>query len=168
MNEADAREYFGALTEILNDNELRWVVDQASDEIQAGKIISNEFQISKSNQFPGVRQDALFENRGEYRARKREKFNQIVPFTPQESLILLIRAIKRLVIDTYAMQRHVSGVLEVETKHTQIKPDLSFFPENGSEETFSLSRFNSQVSQEDVNRLEQLLAVLENEAENDN
>jgi hypothetical protein len=168
MNNVDATEYFNALVELLNSNDLGWVVNQVNEEIQSGKIVSNEFPIIKQDPFLNARQDTLFERGGEYRTRRRERFNQIVPFSQKERLILLIKALKRLAIDTSNIQKHVTAFVQFEAKKTDIKPDIRFYSEDTNADNFSLSRSESQGSQADIAKLEQLLTSLEHEVTNDN
>lgn len=168
MNENDATEYYNAFVGMLNRKNADWVVQQVAEEVRFGKITSGEFSISKIDGVHDSYQNTLFERRGEYRISKKEKLNQIVPFTPQEKLILLIRAIRRLVIDTSNIQRHVINFAETETKGTNIKPDIRFYSEEVNEDTFSLIESRSQINQEAVIKLEGLLAQLESEAGNDN
>jgi hypothetical protein len=168
MNENDATEYYNAFVEMLNRKNADWVVQQVAEEVRFGKITSGEFSISKIDGAHDSYQNALFERRGDYRISKKEKLNQIVPFTPQEKLVLLIKAIRRLVIDTSNIQGHVINFAEKETKGTNIKPDIRFYSEEVNEDTFSLIASKSQINQEAVVKLEGLLSQLESEAGNDN
>ena len=168
MNDNDATEYYNALVEILNQKNAGWVVQQVAEEVRFGKITSGEFSITKVDKFHDPYQTTLFERRGDYRISKKEKLNQILPFTLQEKLLVLIKAIRRLVIDTSDIRRHLTNFAEMETRETSTKPDIRFYSEEVNEVTISLSESKSQDNYDAVVKLNDLLATLESEATNGN
>jgi hypothetical protein len=167
MNANDALEYYNALLEMLSSKNATWVLDQVNEEVRFGKIEVGEFSLSKEKSFDNIFQRRLLDQGSEYRVRGKEKLFQIIPFTPQERLILLIKAIRRLVVDTSRIQEHVLAFAKREMKEAGIKSDINFYSDDGERETFSLAAAHAQLNQEDINRLEQLLQELEAEAEND-
>ncbi len=166
MDDGSATEYFAALARILNEKDLGWVVNQVNDEIRFGKVGSGEFLAVKEERRNESIQTSFFESREDYKIKKKEKFNVIVPYTEKEKLKLLIEAIKRLVIDTTEMENHIMDFFTQPNGKNEVT--LIFYSENGVPEPLVLVKNETQEKNGNIDELRKFLDELSEEIENDN
>jgi hypothetical protein len=90
MTDADARDYFKAIADMLRDLQVEWVLTQVMDEVKEGKTKPKHISVT-SEPSSGTKGS-------------RTKFLSTQPYTTKEQLELLIVAIERAVVATTAIQ----------------------------------------------------------------
>ncbi len=142
MNEQDCSAVYNALIEMLNAVKLGWVTEQVADVISAGKTIEELVSGRKS---PDL------------------KLNY---YTPQEQLLLLIKAIEKSVINTGEIETEIMDIFSHEAQNCDLKPEVRFTSSvevEGQLFKYSIESVNSrkQHSQELKKLLEQLRQEME-------
>jgi hypothetical protein len=155
MNDEDFNTIFSALSEVLRQKEMHWVLDQVNEQIRLGKTESKE--ISPDEDY---RQSSLLDVGARPRARrggarKKEEFLVTTEYTPKEKLLLLIDAIEQAVVNTNRMV-HVT----LEFTHEEFNIDeISFYSEEDQKsKTFRAEEF--EVNARQIMYLKDLLEKL--------
>lgn len=120
MNDAETRDVFNQLAAMLRELGLGWVVEQVQDAIRAGQTTPREepIQDSFSRRKLKVSADSLTS----------------VPFTAEQELQLLVRAIRHAVVDAgrmeqaivteFAVEAEVAGVVNADVIFVSDQPDV--------------------------------------------
>lgn len=159
MNDEDFNTIFFALSEVLRQKEMHWVLDQVNEQIRLGKTESKEI----SPQDEDYRQSSLLDVgarprtlRG--RARKKEEFLVTTEYTPKERLLLLIDAIEQAVVNT---NRMVHDTLEFTHEGFNIDEITFYSEEEQKPKTFRTGEFEANARQ--ITYLKDLLEKLRNQ-----
>jgi hypothetical protein len=156
MNNEDYNIIFSALSEVLRQKEMHWVLDQVNEQIRLGKTESKEISPRDEDHRQNILLDVSARPRTiRGRARKKEEFLVTTEYTPKERLLLLIDAIEQAVVNT---NRMVHDTLEF--THAEFNIDeITFYSEEEQKlKTFQTGEF--EINARQIMHLKDLLEKL--------
>ena len=159
MDDEDYNDIFSALSDVLREKEMLWVLDQVNEQIRLGKTESKEIASQEDDRrqspLPGI---GTMQRMPRGRARKKEEFLVTTEYTAKEKLLLLIDAIEQAVVNTSKM---VHDTLEFTHEEFNIDEITFYSEENQQSKTFSSDEF--AVKDRQVAHLKDLLEKLRNQ-----
>lgn len=166
LNTEELDEIHAALVMILRDAGLGWVADQAADEVAFGRIVVRP-PVRRAS---GVSRRAADQERPLQmavelsRAQFVEKGAAIaaVPFEALERVQVLVRALRRVLNDSEAMERELATFLAAERERGVVRglSSVRSAPESGEERVLlsQLDRVTPESRERLLNAIEQLSA----------
>jgi hypothetical protein len=163
MNEQDYDKIYSAVSEVLRQKEMLWVLEQVDEQIRFGKTESKE--ISPKERAHRQSNLPTLETSSRMRKSRRgepEEFLVSTEYSAQEKLHLLIDAIEQSVVNA---NRMVQDTLEFVGDRFGISEIIFYSTEREKMKTFSSSDFIKHAQQ--ISRLEDLLEELRRQANAD-
>jgi hypothetical protein len=131
MNNTECNELYEQLIDILNQNNLAWVVSQVADQVRLGKTVEKEIEtLQESRERRAVSLFPTDEFSANLKKGPRATFPITVEYQPCERLLLLINAMEQAVVHTAEMEHHLFTHMEVEAPNLRAIQFVSEEPES--------------------------------------
>ena len=115
MNKNNFQKTFQELAEILDNLQLKWVVDQVSEQVRLGKAVDKEVTAIEQVRF----QEALPGLPPDREHKYKVIFSATAEYTAQERLLLLVDAIKHAVVYTAYMTHEFTHFFDKDKRRFQ-------------------------------------------------
>jgi hypothetical protein len=159
MDNEQCREIYQQLIRILERENLDWVIDLATEDIDSGKVLKQ-----KQNSQENV-QMSLLEQQENLTTSVSERGTNVVirEYTEKEKLRILIDIIKQTIVDTTLMESRVISFFQNSEYFMDMSAEIRFA--SNRQETFSLSLDNIFKREKKAYELLDFLQELKKEVE---
>lgn len=134
MEVEESRIFFGQIVDILYHQNLNWVVEQVNEQIATGKT-----QPKRVRAYRETRDMPLLP----MRLGAEVELAETIPYTPQEQLLILVRAVEQVVSNVADMEDKVVETFE-RLSGQQMNVRITFLTPNEDSPRHSISREDAQ------------------------
>jgi len=140
MTDLEAEQFILSVRQLLLENDLQWVADQADEKIELGKVVTRE--VSSSAQDFALA--ALQTRRGKQRSRRSVEFTANEPYSPNEIVEIFLRAIEQALLAPHRMVEQMKKNI-MDADALTIEPAVTFVSEKGEAHEVNLSTIGATL-----------------------